>query len=154
MSIRCGHTAHLARGWRALACAAGALAAAWLSSADAADNPLAHSRWRSVDSLRCPDAIYFGVRRYLFLNRCHAPAADGVIERGIYRLDSGRIELREREPLTTHGINGIGPSLRVLEVEHLGAERLVLRADRRSIEFRRSPPARLLPAAVGHLIAD
>lgn len=120
--------------------------AGWLP-ATGAENPLAHSRWTAVGEARCPDAIYFGVRRYLFLNRCHAPAADGVVERGTYAFDGSRIELLEREPLGDRGLDGIGPALRVLEVERLGDGRLRLRVGDRLIEFRRSRPPRLLPAA-------
>ncbi|MCB1918037.1 MAG: hypothetical protein KDG52_20290 [Rhodocyclaceae bacterium] len=115
----------------------------------AASDSLAHSRWVRSGTTACPDAIYFGVRRYLFLNTCHAPKPDGVVERGRYAFDGGRIELLERTAVGETGIDGVGPSLRTLVVDDLSEDRLLLRAGRRRLEFLRSRPIRLMPAAFG-----
>lgn len=111
-------------------------------------NPLAHTTWVEAGRRTCAGAIYFGVRRYLFLNPCHAPAPDGVIERGTYALAGDLITLANRQPATAQGLDGIPPEVREMHIEALTADRLALRVGGRSLRFR-SGRAGVLRKAAG-----
>jgi len=107
-----------------------------LQSPCAVAHPLEHTRWVSSGHPACPDVIYFGVERYLFLNACRAPAADGVVERGRYRLTGERITLHDRQAVAPQGLDGIPPELDELRIELMTGDRLLLRAGERLLEFR------------------
>lgn len=97
---------------------------------------LEHSKWVEADPDGCPDAIYFGVRRYLFLNACRATAADGVVERGKYSIAGDLILLAERQAAAPQGLRGIPPGVAEIRIVERSAERLVLRVGERTLRFR------------------
>lgn len=109
----------------------------------AAEPPLAHTRWVAADATRCPDTLYFGVKRYLFVNRCRTARPDGIVERGRYVLDGERIVLTERSR-DGPGLAAIPPEVSELGVVEVSADRLALRVGERVLRFRRGGGAALL----------
>ncbi len=148
--LRAGGGRHGGGKWTAIRRLALLLA---LQSPCADAHPLEHTRWVSAGHSACPDVIYFGVERYLFLNACRAPGADGVVERGRYRLAGERITLHDRQAVARQGLDGIPPQLDELRIELMSEDRLVLRAGERLLEFRARgggpPPTHRIQAARG-----
>ena len=118
-----------------------------LASVPAAATTLAHTKWVEADQPECPDAIYFGVRRYLFLNACRAIRRDGVVERGNYAREGDVITLSERRATGPSGIRGVPPAIGKLHIVTHTPARLAIRAGETLLEFRSGTAVGLQQAA-------
>jgi hypothetical protein len=100
-------------------------------------NPLPHSKWVDESASQCPTSIFFGVKKYIFLNKCYARGSDGVVEKGIYSVSGKTLTLANRFSTAPGNFEFIPRDTNRLRINSLTEDRFVLTAGDRSWHFRR-----------------
>jgi hypothetical protein len=100
-------------------------------------NPLPHTKWIDESASKCPTAIFFGVKKYIFINRCFARGSDGVVEKGNYAVSGKNLMLANRRFSTSGNFVFVPPQLKSLPIISLSKDRLVLDIAGKTWRFRR-----------------
>lgn len=100
-------------------------------------NPLSHTKWVHVTASQCPTAIFFGVKKYIFLNRCYARGSDGVIEKGNYSVTGKTLTLSNRFSTAPGNIEFIPPDINSIRILSLTEDRFVVSIGAKTRNFRR-----------------
>ena len=103
-------------------------------------NPLSHTKWVDESAVKCPDAIFFGVKKYIYLNRCYAKGKDGVIEKGIYSVSENTLTLSNRHSTAPSDYEYIPLEVTSIKILSLVQGRLVLSVGGKTMRFRRVMP--------------
>lgn len=109
----------------------------WLIPLAAFANPLPHTKWVDEAASQCPTAIFFGVKKYIFLNKCYARGSDGVVEKGNYSVSGKTLALANRRSTASGNFVFVPPQLKSLPIISLSKDRLVLNIDGKTWHFRR-----------------
>ena len=100
-------------------------------------NPLSHSKWVDEAALKCPTAIFFGVKKYIFLNRCYARGSDGVVEKGNYSMSGKTLTLANRRATASGNFVFVPPGIKSLSIISLSKDRFVVSIAGMTWHFRR-----------------
>ena len=103
-------------------------------------NPLSHSKWEDESVSKCPTAIFFGLKKYIFINRCYSPRNDGVIERGIYAVSGESLTLANRQIFASNQFELIPRDVKQIRIQLLTAEHMELNVSGKTKPFRRLLP--------------
>ena len=99
-------------------------------------NPLSHTKWVDEGAEKCPAAIFFGVKKYIYLNKCYAKRKDGVIEKGIYSVSENTITLSNRHSTAPGNYEYIPLDVTSIEIISLSQNRLVLSVGGKTMRYR------------------
>jgi hypothetical protein len=109
----------------------------WLIPLTALANPLSHTKWVDETASQCPTAIFFGVKKYIFLNKCYARGSDGVVEKGIYSVSGKTLTLANRHSTAPSNFEFVPRDINRLRIISLTEDRLVLNVGDKTWYFRR-----------------
>lgn len=109
----------------------------WLVPLAASASPLSHTKWVDESASKCPTAIFFGVKKYIFMNQCYARGSDGVVEKGIYSVTGKTLILSNRRFTATGNFVFVPRAVNRLRIISLSEDRFVLNIGGKQWTFRR-----------------
>ncbi|HEC19661.1 MAG TPA: hypothetical protein ENI97_10005 [Gammaproteobacteria bacterium] len=112
----------------------------WLMPLSAFAGPLAHTKWLDESVSSCPTSVFFGVKKYIFLNKCYARRLDNVIEQGVYSVSGKSLMLANRHVMSLRQYEFIPRNITSVDILSLSKDRLVLSIDGKPKSLRRAIP--------------
>ena len=103
-------------------------------------NSLSHTKWVDAGATKCPDAIFFGVKKYIYFNNCFAKGRDGVIEKGIYSVSENTITLSNRFSTAPSNYEYIPLDSNSIQIISHTQDRLVISIGGKTMRYRRVMP--------------
>ena len=109
----------------------------WLIPLTAFANPLPHTKWVDESASKCPTAIFFGLKKYIFINKCYARGSDGVVEKGNYAVSGKTLTLTNRHSTGSGNFVFVPLGIKSLPIISLSKDRFEVNIDGKTWHFRR-----------------
>ena len=103
-------------------------------------NPLSHTKWVDEGATKFPDAIFFGVKKYIYFNNCYANGRCGVIEKGIYSVSENTITLSNRFSTAPSNYEYIPLDSNSIQIISHTQDRPVISIGGKTMRYRRVMP--------------
>ncbi len=109
----------------------------WLIPLTAFASSLSHTKWVDETVSQCPTAIFFGVKKYIFLNKCYARGSDGVVEKGNYSVSGKTLTLSNRHSTAPRNFEFVPRNINSILIISLSEYRFVVNIGGKPWNFRR-----------------